>query len=529
MSFKWKWLITTFIAQLLIGSIFASIQFKHMTNEAMKDVDDSTANIQLELGRAVASLKDNSPKSWQVIARQLYTRYSAKTVWVTESGKIEYVVRDKDKSKETEDYSTLSPDPALLRSFTVPNSKRGITIQFDKDYVYQSRNDMAIYLVGVFGLSAFACAMILLGLGNALSSRLEQLRVKAICLQAGDTKSRIEVSGRDEISCLGLAFNSMANAIEEQITAMEKTHAHSISEKNRLDLLLSSLTSGVAYLDEHFNVLYVNKALAKMLKIDFPQTESLHLHTLLIAAGVVKEQRASLKDLVTEFFRNHEMPVELDFNDGRVLQLRFALYNDKIQGPHGVMIVEDVSIRKNVEDLRNEVERDPLTNVLNRRGFEMTLESKLARLLPSETLGVMFLDLDGFKSVNDTLGHKSGDQILKTSANLFKGATRNIDLVARLGGDEFAIIVVKANQQLMRNISERIIESFARDKLMQRIRQNHHLTVSCSIGCAMYPNDGQTMSELLEVSDRQMYLAKKAGKNCYKIAANGKEDQTQDA
>lgn len=97
------------------------------------------------------------------------------------------------------------------------------------------------------------------------------------------------------------------------------------------------------------------------------------------------------------------------------------------------MIVDDVSIRKNVEDLRNEVERDPLTGVLNRRGFEMTLEARLSRLLPGETLGLMFLDLDGFKAVNDTLGHKAGDQILKTSATLLKGATRNVDHVARLG------------------------------------------------------------------------------------------------
>jgi diguanylate cyclase (GGDEF)-like protein len=71
---------------------------------------------------------------------------------------------------------------------------------------------------------------------------------------------------------------------------------------------------------------------------------------------------------------------------------------------------------------------------------------------------------------------------------------------------------------LLKNISERIIESFACDKLLVRVRQNHGLTVSCSIGAAMYPLHGQSIQQLLEISDEQMYQAKKSGKNCYRIA-----------
>lgn len=277
----------------------------------------------------------------------------------------------------------------------------------------------------------------------------------------------------------------------------------------------------MAYLDENFRLLYLNKALLGMLRLGAINPASARLEQVLLKAGIVREQRILLKDLVTDFFRNHQAPIELNFTDGRVLQFRFAVYNDKIQGAHAVLIVEDVSIRKNVEDLRNEVERDPLTGILNRRGFDITLEHRLARLLPGEALGVMFLDLDGFKAVNDTLGHKAGDQVLKTSASLLKGATRNVDQVARLGGDEFAIIVARCNLQLLKNIAERIIEAFACDKLLVRIRQNHGLTVSCSIGAAMHPLHGNSFQQLLEISDQQMYMAKKAGKNCYRIAAVG--------
>ena len=104
-----------------------------------------------------------------------------------------------------------------------------------------------------------------------------------------------------------------------------------------------------------------------------------------------------------------------------------------------------------------------------------------------------------------------------------------VDLVGRLGGDEFAIIVARCNIQLLKNIAERIIESFARDKLLVRIRQNHGLSVTCSIGAAMHPMHGNSIPQLLEISDEQMYQAKKSGKNCYRIAGVSEVAELQDS
>ncbi|MBU0784662.1 MAG: diguanylate cyclase [Gammaproteobacteria bacterium] len=511
MSFKWKWLLTTFVAQLMLGGIFTGIQYTHMANVAETELQRTRESFQAELTQAHRSGSTYSMNAVSSMVRDFYTRYKPTAVWIDSGDGVLYTLGEVPKSTE-------QLPPPLLSTIALPTLGHQLIILFDQHEVYRSRDEMVFYLVGVFLLSAIACSMILYGLGNTLSARLEDLRSKAMELQSGNIQSRIEVRGRDEISCLGAAFNSMAQAIEQQMKVMEENHANSVSEKNRLDMLLSSLGSGVAYLDENFKVLYLNRALAKMLKLTIQPAKPVRLEQVLLMAGVVKEQRMLLKDMVTDYFGNHEMPIELNFNDGRVLQFRFAVYNDKSQGAHAVLIVEDVSIRKNVEDLRNEVERDPLTGVLNRRGFDITLQARLSRLLPGETLGMMFLDLDGFKAVNDTLGHKAGDQILKTSATLLKGATRNVDYVARLGGDEFAIIVARCNIQLLKNISERIIESFACDKLLVRIRQNHGLTVSCSIGAAMHPLHGTSIQALLEISDEQMYQAKKSGKNCYRIA-----------
>ena len=186
------------------------------------------------------------------------------------------------------------------------------------------------------------------------------------------------------------------------------------------------------------------------------------------------------------------------------------------------VLVEDVSLHKNVQDLRQEVERDPLTSTLNRRGFDLALENRLSRLMPGESLGLMFLDLDGFKLVNDNLGHKAGDQVLRCAAQLLNSACRTVDVVARLGGDEFAVIVARASVNLLENMAERIVKAFEREPLFKRMLENHSLKVSSSIGCAIYPIHAETAATLMEESDRQMYEAKHAGKNCYKIAGGQK-------
>jgi len=508
MSFRWKWLLMTFFAQLLLGGIFTSIQYYHLSEDGQRQITLQHDVLAAELGGLSLLQAQNEVDEIRRKVGGFFNQYRPLGMRVS----LNHV--------EVFQFGEMPPQLDLLMFRTIEPRATDwmVEVAFDPEQIYADRNDAAFFLAGVFLLSAVSCSFILLALSGNMSSRLETLRFKAHELQEGNIKSRVNVVGRDEISFLGAAFNNMADAIEMQMTAMEEAHARSVSEKNRLDMLLSSLSSGVAYLDDQFNVLYYNKALDGMLSISKNADKGVGLEALLILAGVVREQRILLKDLVTNYFGGHGRPVELNFVDGRVLQLRFALHQDGGEGAHAVLIVDDVSMRKNVENLRNEVERDPLTGVLNRRGLEMMLDSGLARLLPGETVGVMFLDLDGFKSVNDTLGHKAGDQILKTSANLLKGATRNVDHVARLGGDEFAIVVARCNLQLLRNISERIIESFACDKLLVRVRQNHGLTVSCSIGAAMHPIGPGTAQALLEVSDAQMYLAKKSGKNCYRIA-----------
>lgn len=160
---------------------------------------------------------------------------------------------------------------------------------------------------------------------------------------------------------------------------------------------------------------------------------------------------------------------------------------------------------------------DALTDLPNRT---LLLERLERQIVMSERqprcLAVMFLDLDGFKRVNDTLGHAIGDELLKAVANKLQGLVRQTDTVARLGGDEFVVLLDSPqNQEEVENIADRIIASINEPvELSGAVAK-----VGTSIGIAMYPEHGRSSSDLLKNADDAMYRAKHEGKNTYRLAS----------
>jgi diguanylate cyclase (GGDEF)-like protein len=128
-------------------------------------------------------------------------------------------------------------------------------------------------------------------------------------------------------------------------------------------------------------------------------------------------------------------------------------------------------------------------------------------------LAVLFLDLDGFKGVNDQLGHAAGDVLLKQVAQRLKGCVRDSDTIARLGGDEFVVILTRLKSiSTAGSIANSIIAN-----LCQPIQiENKTVKIGASIGLSIYPQDGKNSTDLLKNSDLAMYRAKEAGRNCYR-------------
>ena len=169
----------------------------------------------------------------------------------------------------------------------------------------------------------------------------------------------------------------------------------------------------------------------------------------------------------------------------------------------------DITLLKNTErEIKNLAQYDSLTQVANR---QYCLE-KLNELLKhakrdTQPFGVLLLDLDNFKTVNDTLGHPIGDKLLKTVTRRMAGCLRQDDFIARLGGDEFVVLLKGATEESAVMIADKINKQLATRFQIGE----YHINIAASIGIAIYPEGGQTATELLKHADVAMYQAKNAG------------------
>jgi diguanylate cyclase (GGDEF)-like protein len=157
-----------------------------------------------------------------------------------------------------------------------------------------------------------------------------------------------------------------------------------------------------------------------------------------------------------------------------------------------------------------------LTGVANRSLLYDRLNHALAHAKRNQTkVAVFFLDLDGYKTINDMFGHMVGDQILIQIANRLSANIREADTVARFGGDEFILVLENINSiEAVKPITEKILKSIAEP---YRSNGGNLCQLTTSIGISIYPLDGTTTEELINKADTAMYRAKQLGKNQYKF------------
>lgn len=177
----------------------------------------------------------------------------------------------------------------------------------------------------------------------------------------------------------------------------------------------------------------------------------------------------------------------------------------------------DITERKKKEDqLWQQANFDVLTGLPNRRLFNDRLEQEIKKSnRAGHQLCLLFIDLDDFKMINDQFGHDRGDSLLIEAAQRISRCVRSTDTVARMGGDEFTVILPEFNQ--MADV-ERIVQAIIRELNAPFSLGTNDVTVSASIGIALYPVDAQDISNLLVCADQAMYQAKKTGQNRYAYA-----------
>ncbi|WBL14474.1 sensor domain-containing diguanylate cyclase [Sutcliffiella sp. NC1] len=190
------------------------------------------------------------------------------------------------------------------------------------------------------------------------------------------------------------------------------------------------------------------------------------------------------------------------------------LYDDEHQDVQKIVgTVTDISEQKQLEDkLRHLAYYDNLTNLPNRLLLHNHLKRAKARAKRNNhNLTILFMDLDGFKQVNDTLGHDVGDLLLKEVAYRLENCVREEDLISRIGGDEFIIVLEETDNEDVRKIAERIVSAIS-----ERYDLNGNKTeVTPSIGISVFPEHGEEIEVLLKNADKAMYAAKNNGKAQY--------------
>ena len=197
--------------------------------------------------------------------------------------------------------------------------------------------------------------------------------------------------------------------------------------------------------------------------------------------------------------------------------VNLSLVRDKLGKPeHFISQTLDMSERHRLQErVEHLALHDPLTGLPNSRLLLDRLEQTIAAARRAKrAMGVLYIDLDGFKPVNDTWGHATGDRVLKTVAGRLTQALRETDSVARVGGDEFvAILGPVATESDAISVAGRVLTTVA----MPMDLGNAWVELSASIGIALYPNHGEDAQSLLQRADTAMYQAKRSGKNVWRF------------
>ncbi|SHI17414.1 sensor domain-containing protein [Desulfosporosinus lacus] len=323
-----------------------------------------------------------------------------------------------------------------------------------------------------------------------------------------------------DVSAKGATSNGKPIIISliRDISERKKVEAEVWLEKERAQVTLESIGDAVITTDVQAKIEYFN-----------PVAEALTGWSKKEAIGLSLEK--IFKIINEETGESVESPVARSLREGRVVSIadQTVLINklgntvsiedsaapirdrdDTIIG--AVLVFRDVSYKRNhMKELAHQAQHDALTGLPNRFLFNEHLKQALARAKRKEgKVAVMFLDLDRFKLINDTMGHNLGDQLLKSVAERIHQTLREGDTVARQGGDEFLVILSEIKDEMeAKSVSERILGVFSKPIILE----DNEIYISTSIGISLYPDDSIDRETLVKQADTAMYYAKERGRN----------------
>ncbi len=289
---------------------------------------------------------------------------------------------------------------------------------------------------------------------------------------------------------------------------IDDTHDHRARSSVRAHAFAAS-RDPMLVVDERWRILETNDAFIELGGRPTGEIQGQALQRY-IEAEVLRADPAAIAG--SDRAQHHEGLFHVDGEPPVPVELTLSHFTlDDTGQTHYIAALRDISARKRSErELEHLARIDTLTQLPNRATLQQTLNRRLLQLAPGHSLALLFVDLDGFKHINDSLGHQSGDTLLKIMVKRLRATLRSKDLVARWGGDEFVVVIdVGSDGQLADKIARRLLEALAHPMVIS----GHQISVTASIGIVHAPQNGRDGETLLKHADVAMYAAKDRGKN----------------
>ncbi|KGA34221.1 diguanylate cyclase [Pectobacterium brasiliense] len=320
-----------------------------------------------------------------------------------------------------------------------------------------------------------------------------------------DLKPRTTFTKRDEHN-----LHDLASLVMDKLEMRRLELARKASQV-RFENIANTSPDTILCVNEKGMITFWNTAAEHMLEYTDEEIIGRSINTIVPDAFVVQ-----LNHLVTDrdsLMKGVTLELNVQAKSGSMVpvELSVSMWEDNDNVSYGAILRNITERRRNEERLFLLAHLDPLTGLANRTLLTSNLETALKN---EPAVCIMMVDLDGFKDVNDSLGHSSGDNILVHVAKKIKATVRSGDVVARMGGDEFALLFPGlSDKKVAGKIAEQIIHEISQAMVID----DHQINISASIGAVLYPEYGLTVQDLLTSADLALYQAKSEGRNCYRF------------
>ena len=476
-------------------------------------------NPQIE-GRCLRDFSAKLPEFWAIISASLHGRHSSGYYdWKDADG----VIRPKFmcvvpvKARTADGVALSVAATTYIDEFAAPIRSAGVVARNATDDIasiveqrmrlYRNRAlaFTAIGLLAVFVLAHVA--------GGYLSRSITDLRRATASVNAGDFTVEVPTRDSGEIGELTSDFNRMVSALADTMVSKKRLE----DGERALRVVVDSVCDAIFIHDVDGTIIDVNEQMLKMYGVTAEEARRMSIAEDFSSPSNPLDSLPGIWQQVLEGHPQFFPWKARRPHDGHEFHVEVFLRKIPYRDSEAIFAnVRDVTDRKRSEEkLDRLAHHDALTSLPNRLLFGDRLSQRIAQARRDDSsLAVMFLDLDRFKVINDSLGHNAGDELLRQVACRLKDSVRESDTVARMGGDEFTILVGGLHarrdaERVANHILERMAEPFTVG--------SRGLFVSTSIGISVYPSDGHDVETMVRNADTAMYRAKEQGRNNYQF------------